>query len=87
MLDGTLVGVGPGKSAGHRLSALFHMVLEARVYIAEYMLDSACDEIIAAYDRTDSQDAPPDFASGPAAPELAAHLLILLDALEYCLNK
>ncbi len=67
----TLWGIGPGKSAKGRLGALRNMVETADNLIEDELFEEGCQQLRDAYRRTDSEPVPPDFVSGPAAPELA----------------
>lgn len=69
---GTLVGDGPGQSAENRLNALRNMVETAGDLIEDGLLDEACEQLQAAYMKTDSEPRPPDFVTGEAASELAS---------------
>jgi len=73
--DGTLVGSGPGKSAGGRRRALRSMIDAAGDLIDDGAIEDACRQLMDAYRRCDGLPRPPDFVSGPAAPTLAAMVL------------
>jgi hypothetical protein len=79
--DGTLEGDGPGMSAGRRLTALRNMIIAAGGFIADGQLDEACEQLLAAYRRTDGDPQPPDFVKGEAASELANQILALLESV------
>jgi hypothetical protein len=79
--DGTLMGSGPGGSADGRLSALHNKIEAAMALIDAGDIAGACMELSDAYLRTDGVSPPPDFVEGPAAAELAALLLALMDDL------
>ncbi len=70
--DGSLVGNGPGKSAKGRLGALRNKIEAAGAAIASGA--PGCGPLRSALERTDGDSPPPDFAAGPAAPELAQRL-------------
>jgi cysteine-rich repeat protein len=70
--DGSLVGNGPGKSAKGRLGALRNQIEAAGAAIASG--DQRCGPLRSALERTDGTSPPPDFAAGPAAPELVGRL-------------
>jgi N-acetylneuraminic acid mutarotase len=83
--DGTLAGSGPGKSAQGRLGALINMIETAGDLIEANdpnLLEDTCGQLHAALAKTDGQDPPPDFVTGPAAPQLAAMIEELMDSLE-----
>jgi len=67
----TLWGTGPGKSAKGRLGALRNMIATADNLIEAELFEEGCQQLRDAYRRTDGEPVPPDFVSGPAAPELA----------------
>ncbi|UCD29235.1 MAG: lamin tail domain-containing protein [Planctomycetota bacterium] len=79
--DGSLWGDGPGKSADKRLNALKNMIETAGDLIEDGLFADACQQLADAYKKTDGEDKPPDFVSGPAAAELAAMILDLMDSL------
>jgi len=79
--DGTLWGVGPGKSAPNRLNALFNMLLEARTLIATGDYNMACGQVMSALHKTDGDVKPPDFVAGSSAPTLADMLAELAASL------
>jgi len=69
--DGTLVGDGRGQSADHRLDAVMQMIETADALVEEGDIDGACDQLMAAYTKTDGDPIPPDFVTGSAASDLA----------------
>lgn len=69
--DGTLEGVGPGKSADKKLRALVNMLEFAGYLIISENYDIACDQLTAALAKCDGQSPPPDFVEGDAAENLA----------------
>jgi hypothetical protein len=69
--SGTLVGAGSGASADHRLDAVMHMIETAGALIEEGDIDGACNQLMAAYGKTDGDPIPPDFVTGSAASDLA----------------
>lgn len=79
--DGMLVGDGPGKSAKNRLNALINMLEEARSLIEAELFEEAYQQLEAAYKHTDGQSPPPDFVTGPAAPELAELIQNLMESI------
>ena len=79
--DGTLVGEGGGKSAEHRLNALRNMLQAARNHIENGVMGEACQQLLAAYRKTDGQSRPPDFVTGDAALQLAGLIQNLMDTL------
>ena len=83
VVDGTLVGSGPGRSAAGRLNALRNMLDSVRVLIDVGEVEQACLQLADAYRRTDGDVPPPDFVGGDAAPGLAA-LILELQALLGC---
>jgi hypothetical protein len=79
--EGTLQGTGPGKSAQNRLTALRNMIEAAGELITEGDLESARDQLLAAYRKCDGAPTPPDFVEGPAREELAELILALIENL------
>ena len=80
--DGTLMGSGPGKSAGGRLNALRNMLLQAKAYLDGGNIPAAITQLEAVYLRCDGVVAPPrDFVSEDAAPQLADLVRELIDDL------
>ena len=72
---GTLVGVGPGKSAEHHLNALRNMIVAAGVLENAGDTAGARAQLEDAYKKVDGISPPPDFATGPAAATLAGMIL------------
>lgn len=79
--NGTLIGVGPGKSANNRLNALRNMLVSAGNLIGAGDTSGACTQLLDAYKKTDGQPKPPDFVAGEAASELAAMIEQLTGSL------
>jgi len=79
--DGTLMGAGPGKSPPNRLNALRNMLLTAGDRLEQGEVDAACRQLQDVADRTDGAFPPPDFAQGPAAPDLLDAITELQDEL------
>ena len=80
--EGTLSGKGKGKSAKNRLNALSKMLERAKTLIVEESYEEACEQLNSAYKHVDGKNRPPDFVTGPAAPELASKILELIETLE-----
>ncbi len=79
--DGTLMGAGPGNSAKGRLNALRNMLLTAGELLEQGDVAAACTQLQDAAERTDGAALPPDFAQGPAAPDLLDAITELQDGL------
>jgi len=79
--DGSLVGSGPGQSAGRRLNALNNMLESAGDLIESMLYDEARQQLESAYKKTDGFPKPPDFVAGPAASELSAMIQDLITDL------
>ena len=82
--DGTLVPVKEGKSGQGQLGALINMIEAAGNLIDANdpnLLADICGQLHAALGKTDGQDPPPDFVTGPAAPQLAAMIEEFMDSL------
>jgi hypothetical protein len=79
--NGTLVGSGPGNSAQGRLKALKNMIEAAGDLINQGRIAEARQQLQDAYLRVDGQPKPPDFASGPAAAQLASMIQQLINSL------
>lgn len=86
--DGTLVGVGRGKSAENRLNALTNILEEAGRLIEDELFEDARPQLLDAYKRTDGQSPPPDFVTGEAASELAEqiHELMISVSGDYAIH-
>ena len=69
-----LVGEGTGDSASGRLNALRNMIEASGDLLGPGRTVEACEQLQDARLRTDGLFPPPDFASGPAAPELEAEI-------------
>jgi hypothetical protein len=69
---GTLVGDGPGGSAGGRLKAFRNMLNAANDHIVDGNNALACEQLQDAKDRVDGVHPPPDFVVGPARAEVEA---------------
>ncbi len=79
--EGRLAGDGPGSSAGKRLNALQNMIEAAGDLIEDGWFEEACQQLMAAYKKTDGQPRPPDFVAGDAAAELASKIQDLMTNL------
>ncbi len=82
--DGTLAPVKEGKAGQGQLGALINMIEAAGNLIDANdpnLLEDICGQLHAALGKTDGQDTPPDFVTGPAAPQLAAMIEELMDSL------
>jgi len=79
--DASLVGQGSGKSADKKLNASRNMIEEAGNLIQDGLIDDTCQQLSAAFKKTDGQDKPPDFVSGSATDELAGMIQELLNIL------
>jgi len=79
--DGSLEGVGPGRSASGRLGALRNMIESAGEDIRLGDIVGACDTLEDALKRTDGLSPPPDFATGIAATEMAGRIMTLRESL------
>lgn len=82
VMDGTLEGEGPGRSAANRLGALENMLDRAQDLIDEGKVDEAIMQLESIYKKTDGMDKPGDFVTGAAAVELSEMILELLETLE-----
>ena len=80
--DESLVGNGPGNSANGRLGALRNMIEVSGDLINRGRITGACLLLQVAYLRVDGNPHPVDFASGPAALELANMIQQLINSLE-----
>jgi|GEM_PF-2363961 len=77
--QGTLKGVGPGRSAEHRLGALQNMILEAEALVGMGDFAEGCERLQAAAGKLPVEEGaggrgkgPAVFAEGESAPELAS---------------
>jgi hypothetical protein len=70
VMEGAILGAGPGRSDGPRLQA-FHNMLEAALADLESgRILEACDQLLEALRRSDGKPQPPDLMDGPEAPRL-----------------
>jgi len=77
--DGTLVGVGPGKSAENRLVAVMNMLEDAWVWIEGGSYHQACHQLQDVLKKCDGQKFPADTVEGDAAAELSDRISDLMD--------
>ena len=82
VMDVTLVGSGPGASGARRLAALRNKLEAAGDLLDEGEIEDACNQLLDAFLRTDGVFPPPNFASGPAAPDLATQIQNLRTTLD-----
>lgn len=81
VVDGALKGSGPGRSKRGRLGALRNKIRSAGDMIADGDIEGAIDQLWNAYERTDGEPQPPDFASGYGAFSLSVMIEELIDCL------
>jgi Tol biopolymer transport system component len=79
--DGSVEGSGQGNSAAGRLNAFGNMLDEAEALIDAGLYEEACEQLMAAYMKTDGLTPPPDFVTGEQADDLAAMIQDLMDNL------
>jgi hypothetical protein len=79
--DGTLEGVGAGKSAEDRLRALRNMPVATNALIAAGYYDDACQQLVDVLKKCDGQLPPPDFVTGEAREELVEMIIELMEDL------
>jgi len=79
--EGTLEGVGPGKSAGNRLNALINMLESTSDLIVGGYYDDAYTHLVGVLKKCDGQVPPPDFVDGEAREELADKIMELMEDL------
>lgn len=77
--DGTLVGVGSGKSAENRMVAVMNMLEEVWVLIEAEWFAQACHQLRDVLKKCDGQSPPADLVSGSAVEELAGQINDLMD--------
>jgi len=82
VIDGSLEGSGPGRSAAGRLGSLINRIEAAGEDIRLGDIVGACATLESALKRCDGLSPPPDFVSGTAATELAQRITLLQDALD-----
>jgi hypothetical protein len=78
--DGTLVPVKDGKAGHGQLGALTNMI-ETAGNLIDANDPNVCGQLHAALGKTDGNEPPPDFVTGPAAPQLAVMIEELMDSL------
>ena len=79
--DGTLVGVGPGKSAENKLNTLINQLEQVQDFIGDELFVEACLQLQDAYKKCDGQSHPDDTVTGNAVPELAEKIDKLMESL------
>lgn len=82
VIDGTLVGSGPGASGPGRLAALRNMLEAAGDLLDADLVEDACNQLLDALLRADGTFPPPDFVAGTAVPELATQIQALRTTLD-----
>jgi hypothetical protein len=78
---GSLYGNGPGRSGEARKKALRNMIEAAGDLIDDGYTETACWQLLDAYERCDGLFPPPDFVNGPAAATLRQMILDLMGEL------
>lgn len=78
VVNGTLQGQGPGKSAAGRLKALRNMIVATGDLLAKGYTAEACRQLWDLYEKMDGLPRPPDFVTGSAASTLAAKVQHLI---------
>jgi len=79
--DGTIYGIGSGKSAGNRAKALENMIEATGDLIRQGRYADAIQQLNDIYKKCDGADQPPDFVNGVNREELAEEVLALIEAL------
>jgi len=79
--EGTLEGVGPGKSADNRLNALINMLESTSDLIVGEYFDDAYAHLVDVLKKCDGQVPAPDFVSGEGREELAQMIMELMEDL------
>lgn len=82
LVDGSLVGEGPGGSKRGRAGALRGMLTDADALVDAGLFPEAADKLGGAVERTDGRSPPPDFVGGPAADDLAFKIGDLMVSLD-----
>jgi hypothetical protein len=72
--EGSLTGLGRGRSASKRLNALRNMIETAGDLIGAGDIEGACGQLRAALRKCDGEHRPPDFAGGSGAEDLEGML-------------
>ena len=75
--DGTLVGVGSGRSANKKRDNFRNMIVKSYDLLANQDITGACKQLLDAMNRCDGEKKPPDFVEGEARYDL----WILIDDL------
>ena len=76
--NGTISGLGPGKSADNRMIALRNMLIEVGYLISEGNYEDACELLNDVYIHCDGLLSPPDFIKGPSAVTFCSMVLDLM---------
>ena len=74
VMAGTLVGSGPGNSAGGRTGALRNQLDAMARNFDERATRRTCQQLASILRRADGVPKPPDFVAGAATPELASNI-------------
>lgn len=69
--DGTLEGLGQGRSAGNRVNALINMIISVGDLLEDDQIIEGCQQLADIYLKVDGISPPPDFVTGEAREELA----------------
>jgi hypothetical protein len=81
--SGVLYGSGPGSSAQHRLDAIRNMVTTGQAHLDREKYQQGGNILLSAFYRTDGEDGPEDFITGPAAPEFAARIWNVISVINF----
>jgi len=81
LANGTLAGIGRGRSAPHKAMAIHNMLELAEYLIGRDYYRFAGFVLESVYFHVDGQGRPNDFIGGPALGEFQSRLTVLIDAL------
>jgi len=82
LIDGTIYGVGPGRSAANKAKALEHMLISAQKLIECDYDEVALIPLYTVKFKTDAVNRPCDFVEGPSVPILNAMVSDLIVYIE-----
>jgi parallel beta-helix repeat protein len=81
VINGSLAGIGPGRSSQGRLGALRNMLEAVCELIEDEQFDEARLQLLDVYMKVDGNPQPPDFVAGDAVEEISTKILELIEVL------
>ena len=81
VVNGTLFGDGPGRSAEKRLDAFRRDLTDVIEFVNGGDIEEACEKLMGCHKKCDGSNSPPDFVAGPATGELATMITTVIQSL------